>query len=488
MSERANVIRTAQALVDSGRFSVELAELVSRPTESQNPQRVAEMQTYLEELLVPRLSAAGFTCTLHPNPHGHPFLVARRIEDPDLPTILGYGHGDVTRGQENDWSGNRKPFELRQENDRLYGRGTADNKGQHLINLQAMECVLAARGRLGFNATWLIEMGEETGSPGLIEFCQQNKTLLAADVLIASDGPRMSPDVPLVFLGARGAINFDLTVELRDGAHHSGNWGGLLADPAVILAHALATITDRHGKIRIPEWAPTSLTPDIRALLAKLPLPVGPQVDTDWGDETLTPQERVYGWNSFAVLAMESGIPAAPVNAISGMARATCQLRFVTGTDTDDILPALRRHLAAEGFDQLRVDPQDSGFFPATRSAPDDPWVARVTASLRQTLGTAPHLAPNLGGSLPNHVFMETLGLPTVWIPHSYGGCNQHAPDEHMLIPIVRQALGVMAGLYWDLGEPLGTKDEDPDPRLRPIGPYVASDPAGAGNTRARAR
>ncbi|MDQ2090822.1 M20 family metallopeptidase [Marimonas arenosa] len=456
MSQRSEVVTSAQALVDEGRFASELAKLVSRPTESQNPQRRDEMRSYLEEMLVPRLTEAGFSCTIHSNPQGNPLLLARRVEDPGLPTILGYGHGDVTRGQDDEWGENRKPFELRQEGDRLYGRGTADNKGQHLINLLALECVLAARGRLGFNATWLIEMGEETGSPGLEEFCTGNRDLLAADLLIASDGPRMSTDVPLVFLGARGAVNFNLTVELRDGAHHSGNWGGLLADPAIILAQALATITDPHGQIRVPEWRPTSLTPDIRAVLARLPLPVGPQVDPEWGEQELTPQERVYGWNSFAVLAMESGNPAAPVNAISGTARATCQLRFVTGTDADDILPALRRHLDAEGFDQVRVEQQESGYFPATRSDPNNPWVKRVVDSLQRTTGKAPHLAPNLGGSLPNHVFMDALGLPTIWIPHSYGGCNQHAPDEHMLIPVARQALGLMAGLYWDLGADAG--------------------------------
>jgi len=118
-----------------------------------------------------------------------------------------------------------------------------------------------------------------------------------------------------------------------------------VADPAVIRAHALATITDRRGQIQIPEWPPTSLTPAIRALIAGPPLPIGPEVDPDWGDEALTPQERVYGWNSVAVLAMEGGVPAAPVNAISGHTLATCQLPFVTGTDVDDILPALRRIL-----------------------------------------------------------------------------------------------------------------------------------------------
>ena len=453
MSDRSVAISAAQALLDEGRFAAELAALVARPTESQNPDRYPAMQAYLEEMLVPRLAAAEFSCTIHANPQGNPFLVAQRVEDPGLPTVFSYGHGDVTRGQAELWSEGRKPFELRREGDRLYGRGTADNKGQHLINLQALECVLATRGRLGFNATMLYEMGEEMGSPGLEAFCAEHRDLLAADLLIASDGPRMSPDVPLVFLGARGALNFNLTVDLRSGPHHSGNWGGLLADPAVILAHALATITDRRGQLRVPEWRPTSLTPEILDLLAQLPLPVGPQVDADWGEESLTPQERVYGWNSFAVLAMESGVPAAPVNAIAGRARATCQLRFVTGTDTGDILPALRRHLDAEGFGQVGIEPELSGYFPATRSAPDNPWVARVVASLERTTGVTPHLAPNLGGSLPNHVFLETLGLPTIWIPHSYGGCNQHAPDEHLLIPVARQAAGLMAGLYWDLGE-----------------------------------
>ena len=453
MTKRTRLIQAARALVDEGTFEKDLDKLVSRPTESQNPQRSGEMQSFLEDLLVPRLRETGFDCKIHPNPFGNPLLLARRIENPDLPTVLGYGHGDVIHGQEELWSNGRNPFKLKREGDRLYGRGSADNKGQFLINLLALEQVLARRARLGFNAIWLIEMGEEIGSPGLAEFCVSNKELLSADALIASDGPRMSPNTPLVFLGARGAVNFKLTVELRDGAHHSGNWGGLLSDPAIILSQALATITDRRGQIGVPEWRPTSLTPDIRALISKLPLPVGPQIDPEWGEVDLTPQERVYGWNSLAVLAMESGVPAEPVNAISGEASATCQLRFVTGTDVQDIIPALRRHLAAEGFENVQVEQEDRGFFPATRSSPDNPWVRRVVTSLERTTGSTPHLAPNLGGSLPNHVFMGTLGLPTIWVPHSYGGCNQHAPDEHMLIPVARQALGLMAGLYWDLGE-----------------------------------
>lgn len=93
----------------------------------------------------------------------------------------------------------------------------------------------------------------------------------------------------------------------------------------------------------------------------------------------------------------------------------------------------------------------------ATRLDPADPWVRFTLQSIERTTAKAPVLLPNLGGSLPNDVFAEGLGLPTVWIPHSYAACQQHAPDEHLLAPVVREALQLMAGLWWDLGERGGT-------------------------------
>ncbi len=437
-------------------FEAELARLVTYPTESQNPDQAPALARYLADAMVPRLTAAGFTCETFPNPdpRGGPLLLAERIEDTRKPTVLIYGHGDVVHGMSGRWAEGRDPFTLTREGARLYGRGAADNKSQHLINIAALEAVIATRGALGFNARLLIEMSEETGSPGLATFAQAQRDRLAADVLIASDGPRLQPDWPTVFLGARGSINFDLAVDLRDGAHHSGNWGGLLADPAIILAHAIASITDKRGQIAVPEWRPDSLTPDIRAALDGLPVTgdSGPSVDTDWGEASLTPAERAFGWNSFAVLAMESGVPAAPVNAIAGHARATCQLRFVVGIDPAQIIPALRRHLDAHGFDNVRIRPDENGFFTATRHSPDHPWVARVTRSITETTGKAPHVLPNLAGSLPNEIFTDILGLPTVWVPHSYRGCSQHAPDEHVLEPLCHEALRIMTALWWDIG------------------------------------
>jgi len=454
---RASAIDTATEYFETGGFARDLGELVAHETESQTPDKAHALPRYLEQALIPRLDAIGFTCNIHQNPaqDAGPFLVAERIEDEALPTVLTYGHGDVIRAQTDQWRDGLHPFRLVDEDDRLYGRGTADNKGQHLINIAAMTSVIDTRGALGFNSRFLIEMGEEMGSPGLSEFCAANKEALVADVLIASDGPRLQSDTPTLFMGARGGLSFDLIVDLRDGAHHSGNWGGLLADPAIILAQALSTITDARGQIQIPEWHTTSLTDDIRAALRDLPLKGdgGPEIDADWGQADLTPAERVFGWNSFTVLAMKSGVPEAPVNAISGYAKAACQLRFVVGTDLEDILPALRRHLDARGFGVVQIALHERAFFNATRLAPDHPWVQFVARSLGQTSGKPPHILPNLAGSLPNEVFADILGLPTVWVPHSYRGCSQHAPNEHVLKSVSRDALQLMAGLFWDIGD-----------------------------------
>ena len=102
------------------------------------------------------------------------------------------------------------------------------------------------------------------------------------------------------------------------------------------------------------------------------------------------------------------------------------------------------------GFPMVRAKALTS--FPASRIEPDDPWVSWAAESLRESTGLPTTILPNIGGSLPNAVFESVLGLPTLWIPHSYPGCLQHAPNEHMLEPIARQGLQIMCGLFHDLG------------------------------------
>ena len=138
---------------------------------------------YLESEIRPAFEALGFTCRTLTHPKAlAPFLYAERIEDPALPTVLGYGHGDVIRGLEKEWQEGLSPWALTEAEGRWYGRGIADNKGQHTINMEALRLVLETRGKLGFNAKYLIEMGEETGSMGLRELC--------ACLLYTSPSPR----------------------------------------------------------------------------------------------------------------------------------------------------------------------------------------------------------------------------------------------------------------------------------------------------------
>ncbi|HKX37173.1 MAG TPA: M20 family metallopeptidase [Burkholderiales bacterium] len=455
---RADAIASIERYFDEGRFLADLGRRVAIPTESQNPARASALADYLESEMAESLERVGFTCRILPNPAGKhgPFLVAERIEDPALPTVLTYGHGDVIRVQDEQWMAGLDPWKIEVRGGKIFGRGTADNKGQHTINLAALEAVLRVRGRLGFNLKVLIETGEEVGSPGLNAFCQREKEALRADVFIASDGPRLQPQRPTIFLGSRGAYNFDMQADFRAGGHHSGNWGGLLANPGIVLAHAIASITDARGSIRVPEWRPDTLTPSVRRALQNLEIQggeEGPAVDPEWGEPGLTPAERVFGWCSFEVLAFVCGNPDKPVNAIPPRASAHCQLRYVVGIDPDDILPALRRHLDGHGFEKISLSPSREGYFPATRLDPDHPWVRWAEDSIARTAGQRPAVLPNLGGSLPNDVFSDTLGLPTVWIPHSYASCSQHAPNEHLLAAVARDALRLMTGLFWDLGE-----------------------------------
>jgi len=121
-------------------------------------------------------------------------------------------------------------------------------------------------------------------------------------------------------------------------------------------------------------------------------------------------------------------------------------LRFVVGVDVDDILPAPRRHLDREGFGRVEIAPARDEMFRATRLDPAAPRVAWAARSIARTTGKRPAILPNLGGSLPNDVFADILGLGTIWVPHSYPGCSQHAANEHPPIAIAREGLAAMAG------------------------------------------
>ena len=454
---RNEAISRIESYFDNGTFKTDLARRVAIRTESPIPKSRPQLYLYLIDEISPYLEAMGFNCQVFDNPSndGGPFLVARRYESGNVPTVMTYGHGDVVRGYDEQWREGLNPWLVTEEGERWYGRGTADNKGQHTINLAAMKTVLETRGQLGFNVVALIETGEGCGSPGLKDFCATHKELFEADVFIASDGPRLQPDIPTIFMGSRGVFNFTMTICLRDGSHHSGNWGGLLANPGVMMAHALATIVDAKGQILVGAWKSKPMTNSVRQALAKLKVGGGdgsPEIDPEWGEPGMTAEEKVFGSNTFEIRAFETGNPRNPVNAIPPSAVVHGHLRFVVGSDPEIFLPTLRAHLDDHGFDMVELEGGPDIMY-ATRLDPDHPWARWVVKSIEETSVHDVAVLPNLGGSLPNDVFADVLELPTIWVPHSYAGCSQHAPNEHVLAPTCRDALRIMTGLWWDLGE-----------------------------------
>lgn len=443
---------------DDGYFQQTMEQRIALHTESQRPESLPILYQYLKELIVPKLEGMGFTWKIIDNsiPGCSPFLLAERIEEEAAGTLLTYGHGDVVNGYDNQWKEGLSPWKLTIDGDVWYGRGTADNKGQHTINLLALEAVLKAReGRLGYNIKILLEMGEEAGSQGLHAFCREYAQALSADLLIASDGPRLSAASPTMFLGSRGAVNFDFRINSRPGGHHSGNWGGVLSNPGIRMAHAIASLVTDKGQVLAKKLLPESLPDSVRQALKTIEVgtdPTAPPIDLAWGEPGLSPAEQLFGWNTFEVIAFKTGNPDNPVNAIPGNAYAMCQIRYVVGTDNRNFVKHIREHLDAHGFSDVEVK-QNGEEAIATRLDPDSPWVKWGLDSMQRTTGKIPSLLPNLGGSLPNDAFAEILELPTVWIPHSYPACSQHAANEHLLGSVAREALQLMAGVLWDLGD-----------------------------------
>ncbi len=457
-SDRHDALAAACRHFDDGHFFTDLARRVAIPTSSREAEHRPDLAAYLEDEIGPTLTAMGYgwRCLANPVVDGVPFLVAERHEDDALPTVLTYGHGDTVPGMEGQWREGRDPWTLSREGERWYGRGSADNKAQHSINLAAIRSVLESRGRLGFNSRILIETGEEVGSPGLREICSIEAKNLSADLLLASDGPRFVRDHAMIVLGTRGVINIEFEVDLRQGAHHSGNWGGLLANAGVVLAHALTTVVGPRGEILVPALKPAPLSDSVRAALAGCRIEItegDPEIDPDWADPQAGAVEKLIAFNTFEILAYETGDPAKPANAIPPTARATGHLRFTVDSDPETFVPALRRHLDERGFAAVAVRQSEMPIMRATRLDPAHPAARWAAQSVARTCDRTPMVAPNAGGSLPNDIFADFLHMPTLWVPHSYGGCSQHAPDEHVLEPLLRQGLEIMSGLFWDLGE-----------------------------------
>jgi acetylornithine deacetylase/succinyl-diaminopimelate desuccinylase-like protein len=415
--EEASLLRELCAYVDCGGVS-------------STGSGVTRTHTFLRRLL----ADLGAEVRLHPGAR-HPYVLARlQCADPDRkPTVLIYGHYDVQPpGPPDAWV--TPPFESEIRGGRIFGRGVADNKGQHFAFIHAVR-LLCRQGALPCNVILLIEGEEEIGSPGIRTFVERHRLELNADLVIWSDGPVHDSARPTVSLGVRGCIQFELSATGVNGHLHSGNWGGVASNPVWRLVWVLAALHGPGGTILLPGFEEEAFAPLSSTLQPALERGVADAAVVLDGSDLAPPRERSFGdrvarYPSFTVSGiLPTGDLDPRIPSIPGSATAFCDLRLVPGQQCDPVVFVLRERLAEldPGVRVIvRAQMEPSG------TAPDSPYVSVISEALTHVHGSAAEVVPPLGGALPLYAFTEILDIPCVGVPIANIDSANHAVNENL--------------------------------------------------------
>ncbi|GII90591.1 peptidase M20 [Sinosporangium siamense] len=366
---------------------------------------------------------------------GAPIVLGRRMESDRLPTILVYGHYDVQPVEPlSAWSSG--PFTPEIRDGRMYGRGTADNKGQHIAQLLAIKAVLDSSGRLPVNVVMIVEGEEEIGSPHLERWVDDHAHLLKADFAYTSDGAIHPSGRPVVLCGARGLLYLELTLRTASADRHSGNFGGVSRNAALELSRAVASLWDDDGEIAVPGFHDAVAEPSgaeraaVEALPLTWPIPAAERLTrvtspSDWFHRVLLrPNINVSGLNAgWTGPSMKTVIPAT--------ATAKLDIRLVPGQDPEDIARLITERLRAAAPD---IEVNVISAVKASRTPLDSPIVDRVSQAVEFAWEQTPLLYPSLAGTVPDFVFTSNLALPSVIVPYGNADQANHAPDENLLL------------------------------------------------------
>jgi len=385
-------------------------------------------------LLLEMVSSAGMHATLMET-EGRPLVYAERLVGPESPTLLFYGHYDVQPPEPIEaWES--APFRPEVRNGKIYGRGTADNKGQLLAHVLAVRTWLQMRGELPINVKMIFEGEEECDSPHLDAFVACNREMLKADLVYTSDGALHDTGAPLVVLGVRGELNVELTVHGARWDNHSGNKGGVVPNPAWKIIDLLQTMRDRQGRVTIDGFYDGVTAPDAETLELIRQLPFDPAktraaigydgLDLDaesyYRALMLEPTFNIAGFTSgYGGEGAKTIIPAKAVLKVD--------FRLVGEQDPEDIFRKLSRHVQRHAPD---IEIRHLGAFRPSRTRADVPAVRRVAEAVRRAYGREPLIVPSLGGSLPDSVWTQTLGVPSVLVPYANADESNHAPNENL--------------------------------------------------------
>lgn len=395
------------------------------------------------------LARMGFDARLA-GERDRPLVMAAHREAPGAPTVLLYGHYDVQPpGDLELWS--NPPFAPRVADGRVWARGAADNKGQHVAQLLAIETLLAADGELPCNVVVVLDGEEEIGSPSLEATVARHRDLLAADLVIAADGPGHPDGRARIIAGCRGCLSFTLTVQTAARDLHSGNWGGVAPNAAWELVHALAALRSAAGELTIPGLAADEETVHaLRRRARELPVDLD-AVRADSGIEQLDGppgrgfHERLTAWPSLSVNALSAGprdvADAGP--AIPARASARCDLRLVPGQDPGDAFQLLQARLAQQAPAVQIV--RDGGAMAPSASPVDSPHARRLAAAVARGQGADPHVEAMVGGSLPLAAWQRQLGCPAYVVTYANHDSRTHAPDENITVEAFQR--GIRSGV-----------------------------------------
>lgn len=393
------------------------------------------------EWLAADLEAIGFQASVR-DTAGHPMVVAHHGGPAGAPHVLFYGHYDVQPVDPLElWQ--TDPFapslgETEPGRQVIRGRGAADDKGQLMTFVEACRAFKAVHGSLPCRVSILFEGEEESGSPSLRPFMAANADELRADFAMVCDTSMWDRDTPAICIGLRGLVGEEVTIRAASRDLHSGEFGGVAANPIRILAKILGAIHDDDGRVTIPgfyegvEETPREILKSWQSL--------GKSADTFLGEVGL----RIpAGEEGRSVLELVWARPTAEFNGISGgyegpgfktviaaQATAKVSFRLVHRQDPDRIRAAFRKFVEERLPADCSAEFSPHGGSPAIHLSPDSPFLDKARTALSQEWGR-PALMTAMGGSIPIvGDFQKLLGMESLMVGFGLSDDRIHSPNE----------------------------------------------------------
>ena len=394
---------------------------------------------------------------------GHPIVTGDWLHaGPGAPTVLVYCHYDVQPPDPLDeWI--RPPFEPRYEDDRVYARGSGDDKGQLFMHLKAAEAWLAGADGLPLNLRFFFEGDEEVGSLPVEEFIASRPDLLQADLAIVSDSDMHDDEgTPAITYGLRGIAYWEVKVSGPAQDVHSGSYGNGCENPANVLVRMLASLTDAYGRVTVPGFYDKvrELSDEEREAYAKIPW------DEDAWSQSIGIKQPMEGEPGYTLLERLSARPTFDINGVWGgyqgdgsktiipaFAAAKLSTRLVPDQDHREIEELMVRHLKRIAPPTVDVSIKViHGGQPAITPLAH-PGVTIAAEALRLAFGKDP-VYHRSGGSIPVVAAMDTaLDLKTVMIGFASPNGNFHAPNEWMPLANYRGGLDAIVRLWGLMSE-----------------------------------